>query len=311
MAIAISCPSCQSRFSLKDDFAGKQVRCPRCQNVLVVPEEEIDLSQFPVAAGSGEESAATGGIHPHFLHDIFFIKQQVLRVNENYDIMNENKEKLFYATRPTFILATCGVLILGGFIFVACLLAFSFLADLMFGKDGTVIGVLIGMVVGFFGLLGIAVWLYPKRHISVYVDESKAQLLLEIKQDKKLELVNATFTIIDPQVGIIGHLKKNYLMNLIRRQWQILDANGELIAHAKEDSIILSLLRRMLGHMFGLLRTNFIFEFPDSEKIFGEYNRKFTLTDQYVMDLKKDRKRRFDRRIAIGMAIMLDTGERR
>jgi len=310
MAISISCPSCQSKFSLKDDFAGKQVRCPRCQNVLVVPEEEIDLSQFPVAAGS-DESTTQGGVHPHFLHDMFLIKQQVLRVNENYDIMSENKEKLFYATRPTFILATCGVLMLSGIIFVVSLFAFTFLGDLMLGKEGTAIGVFIGMVVGFLGLLGIAVWLYPKRHISIYLDESKGNLLLEIKQDKKLELVNATFTIIDPQVGVIGHLKKNYLMNLIRRQWQILDSEGELIAHAKEDSIILSLLRRMLGHMFGLLRTNFIFEFPDNEKIFGEFNRKFTLTDQYVMDLKKDRKRRFDRRIAVGMAVMLDTGERR
>jgi len=73
---------------------------------------------------------------------------------------------------------------------------------------------------------------------------------------------------------------------------------------------VLSLLRRVLGPLFGLLRTNFVFLRPDGE-VLGEFNRKFTLLDRYVVDLSADTDRALDRRIALAMGIMLDTGERR
>jgi hypothetical protein len=43
----------------------------------------------------------------------------------------------------------------------------------------------------------------------------------------------------------------------------------------------------------------------------GEFNRKFTLLDRYVLDLSQDSGRALDRRVAIAMGVMLDTGERR
>ena len=43
----------------------------------------------------------------------------------------------------------------------------------------------------------------------------------------------------------------------------------------------------------------------------GEFNRKLTLLDRYVLDLTADRERVFDRRIALALGVMLDTGERR
>ena len=80
---------------------------------------------------------------------------------------------------------------------------------------------------------------------------------------------------------------------------------------AKEDSIILSLLRRVLGPMYGLLRTNFIFCGPDGRSVLGEFKRKMTILDRYVLDLKRDRHRKLDRRLALALGVMLDTGERR
>ena len=46
-------------------------------------------------------------------------------------------------------------------------------------------------------------------------------------------------------------------------------------------------------------------------EVFGEFNRKFTLFDRYVLDLSADADRTFDRRIALAVGVMLDTGERR
>jgi hypothetical protein len=79
---------------------------------------------------------------------------------------------------------------------------------------------------------------------------------------------------------------------------------------AREDSIILSLVRRFVPFM-GLLRTNFIFQRAGSERVVGEFRRKLTILDRYVLDLSADKARAFDRRIAVALGVMLDTGERR
>jgi len=91
----------------------------------------------------------------------------------------------------------------------------------------------------------------------------------------------------------------------------VYEPGGSLAYLAKEDSIILSLLRRLLGPFFGLLRTNFIILQPGSETVVGEFKRKFTILDRYVLDMTPDRQRLVDRRIALALGVMLDTGERR
>jgi len=45
--------------------------------------------------------------------------------------------------------------------------------------------------------------------------------------------------------------------------------------------------------------------------VIGDFNRKLTLLDRYVLDLRQDPDRRLDRRVALALGIMLDTGERR
>ncbi len=87
--------------------------------------------------------------------------------------------------------------------------------------------------------------------------------------------------------------------------------DGTVLYMAKEDSIILSLLRRLVGPLLGFLRTNFIICRGDSDEVIGEFNRKFTILDRYVLDLKADRTRSLDRRVGLALGVMLDTGERR
>jgi hypothetical protein len=106
-------------------------------------------------------------------------------------------------------------------------------------------------------------------------------------------------------------LKKTYLHNVVRKRWYVEGPGGEPLAMAIEDSIVLSLLRRVLGPFFGFLRTNFVLVRGQDAEIFGEFNRKFTLLDRYVLDLSADTARAFDRRIALALGVMLDTGERR
>lgn len=46
MAINIACPGCQGEFSLADDFAGKQVWCATCQQMISVPSGAEPVDAF-------------------------------------------------------------------------------------------------------------------------------------------------------------------------------------------------------------------------------------------------------------------------
>jgi hypothetical protein len=170
---------------------------------------------------------------------------------------------------------------------------------------------IVGTVGGIAAAVALGISLSPKRHIYVYTDDSKERLLLEVFQDKKVQIIHATYTVKDPVDGLLGRFEKNYLYNLFRKKWTVAAPDGTLIVVAREDSLILSLLRRFLGPMLGFLRTNFIICRPDTDQVIGEFNRRMTVFDRYVLDLTADRGHLLDRRLAIALGVLLDTGERR
>jgi hypothetical protein len=147
----------------------------------------------------------------------------------------------------------------------------------------------------------------------VYTDDSKEHLLLEVLQDRKFNIIRATFTVQDPQHGRLGHLEKYFLWNLIRRRWYVYGPDGQLHMLAKEDSLIMSLMRRILPPIIAVFiaRTNFVMHMHNDPKTLGEFNRRFTLFDKYVLDMSNDREHALDRRMAIALGVLLDTGERR
>jgi hypothetical protein len=144
----------------------------------------------------------------------------------------------------------------------------------------------------------------------VYRDDSRRAPVMRVLQDQRIAVLVRTYTVVANDGSVLARLRKNYAHNVIRKRWSLAGPDGQEIALAIEDSVILSLLRRVLGPFFGLLRTNFVFQRPDGE-VLGEFNRKFTLLDRYVLDLTADGERRLDRRFALATGIMLDTGERR
>src|SRR5262249_17530776 len=129
------------------------------------------------------------------------------------------------------------------------------------------------------------------------------------EQLNKVEFPYANFTIFDSAGNLIGSLRKNVLFDYIRRRWEVKDANAIEVCKAKEDSIILSLLRRTGIPIFLFMRTNFIFLRGDG--VMGKFNRRLPFLDRYVLDLPADTQRVLDRRIALALGVMLDTGERR
>ena len=80
------------------------------------------------------------------------------------------------------------------------------------------------------------------------------------------------------------------------------------LAIAIEDSLLSALVRR---YVIRVTPMNFVFRLGESDRAIGRFNRKFTLRDRYVLDLTEDPTALLDRRVALALGVILDTGERR
>jgi uncharacterized protein YxjI len=295
MALSVQC-QCGNTYDLKDEYAGKLVRCPKCQ-----------------AVTRAEKSAYTPASQadPVFDRDIFLLRQKHLAINEKYTVSDESGTPIVYVERPAHLLRNVLALIVGLVAMAVVLVVVIGGAVLVLGKDAAPYVPLAGWPLGLVTLAVVGSAVSKKRHITFYRDEAKRERLLEILQDKKLQFIIATFTVRDARGLPIARFRKNYIYNIFRKRWEIRTMAGQVAFVAMEDSIILSLLRRVLGPMFGLLRTNYIIVGPDGRSVLGEFKRKMTILDRYALDLKRDRHRKLDRRLALALGVMLDTGERR
>src|SRR5690606_15532935 len=138
-----------------------------------------------------------------------------------------------------------------------------------------------------------------KRHVGFHRDDSGAEKLLDVFQEQKVALINARYTVATPAGEVIGRLTKNYLYDILRKRRYVHGPDGALIAVAKEDSILRSILRRAPGHAIGMLRTNFIIVdgLDRDARILGKFDRQFALLDRYGLDLQNDLDERLDRRL--------------
>src|SRR5438093_9938808 len=87
MAVLVTC-ECGTSYDLKDEFAGKLVKCPNCGR--------------PARAPSVATAVAEGD--PTFDRDIFLLRQQLLKISEKYDVCDEQGNKIIFVERPAHVL---------------------------------------------------------------------------------------------------------------------------------------------------------------------------------------------------------------
>ncbi len=295
MALSVQC-QCGNTYDLKDEYAGRLVRCPKCQAV----------SRAERPAYTSESQA-----DPVFDRDVFLLRQKHLAINEKYTVSDEAGNPIVFVERPLHFLRNLLALVVGMAAGVGAFALCFGIAEALGRGPMAGFFYIIATPLAFAGLVVVGSWASKKRHITFYRDESKRERLLDVLQDQKLQLIVATYTVRDAKGKPIARLRKNYLYNFFRKRWEIRSLAGHLAFVAREDSIILSLLRRVLGPMYGLLRTNFVILGPDERSHLGEFQRKMTILDRYALDLSRDRQRKLDRRMALALGVMLDTGERR
>lgn len=296
MSVRVSC-QCGTSYELKDEFAGRLVKCPQCGR-------ENRAPGTPAAAARPQAD-------PVFDRDVFLLRQQMLKINEKYDVADEQGNRIVFVERPAHLLRNIGALLAGIAAAVLTGAIFAGLSGAFHEGPLAALFAALAVVGSVTALVVVGVGISAKRHVTFYRDQTKRQKLLDVLQDNKWQLINATYTVRDPSGRRLARLWKNYLYNLFRKRWYLKGPDGTIQFLAKEDSILLALLRRFLGPLFGLLRTNFIIVRNGSEEVVGEFNRKFTILDRYVLDLRADMGRSLDRRVALALGVMLDTGERR
>jgi len=292
--IVVACP-CGEVYEVRQEFAGRLLECPTCRR-------HLRAGPPPRAA-----RASAPDVDNAFDRDVFLLRERIFTITSKYEVWAEDGTPILYVERPTYPIRT----LVAYLVAIVTTLLFTGWAGAPLAREGNEGLLLLVFPLAAFVFLAVSMSLRPRRHVTIYRDESRREPLLRVLQDQRVAFLTRTYTIVPAAGEPLARLRKTYLHNLIRKRWYVVSPVGAPLAMAIEDSMVLSLLRRLLGPFFGFLRTNFVFVRGQDDEVFGEFNRKFTLLDRYVLDLSADAERTFDRRIALALGVMLDTGERR
>jgi len=293
MAARVQC-GCGATYDLKDEYAGRTVKCPRCGAAIQVP------------------AASSPAVQPAFERNVFLLRQKHLALTaEKYVVFAEDGAPIIYVKRPYHHLRTALAALAGFAAGVVTLVVVIVLAVAVGNDIALAVGVPVGLVGAVVVAIAVGVPLSVKRHVTFCLDEEGQNAVLTVIQHEKIYFLKANYTVTDGEGRPVALLRKKYIYDIFRKRWDCFRPDGSLWCVVREDSFILSLMRRFLGPLFGALRTNFIFTDPASGDVLGEFNRKFTILDRYVLDMTADPSRTIDRRVALAIGVMLDTGEKR
>ena len=152
-----------------------------------------------------------------------------------------------------------------------------------------------------------------KEDIRFFADEQESQELFRIKARSLFDIGGARYDVTDADGTSIGVLEHVFGKSFIRSTWKVTDADGGEVMTAQERSVPMAIARRIVDFVpYGeLVPIPYNFDLLMDGRVIGHMNRKFQLRDRYVLDLSGDHERRLDRRLAIALAIGLDTLQNR
>jgi uncharacterized protein YxjI len=153
-----------------------------------------------------------------------------------------------------------------------------------------------------------------KEEIRFFADEAETQELFQIKARTWLDTGGSKYDVIDAQEGNLGLLEHAFRQSLFRSTWRISAPEGDEVATAHERSQVLAIVRRLIDFVpdvGGLIPIPYNFDILAGDRVIGKMDRKFQLRDRYVLDLSPDPEKTLDRRLAIALAIGLDTLQNR
>ena len=152
-----------------------------------------------------------------------------------------------------------------------------------------------------------------REDIRFYADEQETEELFQIKARNILDLGGSRYDVYagNEQIGALEH---QFRASLVRSTWRVRDSSNQELAVARERSLPMAIARRLIDFVpvvGGFIPIPYNFDLLIKGKVVGKMDRKFQLRDRYVLDVSGDHERRLDRRLAVALAIGLDTLQNR
>jgi hypothetical protein len=152
-----------------------------------------------------------------------------------------------------------------------------------------------------------------KEDIRFYADEGETQELFRIKARSVLDFGGSKYDVLaeDQRIGVLWH---KFRESLLRSTWHVGGSDEQELAIARERSTAGAIGRRVVDfvpYVGEFVPIPYNFEILMNGAVVGGMDRKFKVRDQYVLDLSGDRERKLDRRLAIALAVGLDTLQNR
>jgi hypothetical protein len=153
-----------------------------------------------------------------------------------------------------------------------------------------------------------------KEDIRFYTDEGEQQELFRIKARSFLDTGSSRYDVLagDEKIGMLWH---KFRESLLRTTWHVGGPDEAEVATARERSQAGAIIRRVIDFVpdvGGWIPIPYNFDILSPEgQVIGRMDRKFQLIDLYILDLSGDTAKRVDRRLAIALAIGLDTLQNR
>jgi hypothetical protein len=152
-----------------------------------------------------------------------------------------------------------------------------------------------------------------KEDIRFYADEGETEELFRLKARSLLDFGGARYDVLEGEqrIGLLWH---KFRESLIRTTWHVGGPDEQEVALARERSAAGAIARRVVDfvpYVGGYIPIPYNFEVLMDGQIIGGMDRKFKVRDEYVLDLSDDREKKLDRRLAIALAVGLDTLQNR
>ena len=152
-----------------------------------------------------------------------------------------------------------------------------------------------------------------KEDIRFYADEGETEELFRIKARSLLDFGGSRYDVLEGEqrIGLLWH---KFRESLIRTTWHVGGPDEQEIAIARERSRAGAIARRLVDfvpYVGAYVPIPYNFEILNDGEPVGAMDRKFKVRDEYVLDLTGDPERKLDRRLAIALAVGLDTLQNR
>jgi uncharacterized protein YxjI len=152
-----------------------------------------------------------------------------------------------------------------------------------------------------------------KEDIRFFADESETNELFRIKARSILDTGGSRYDVTTSTGDPIGVLEHRFKQSLLRSTWRVTTPEGEEVLTARERSLPFAILRRIknFSDLGEWIPIPYNFDFVQGDRVIGHLNRKFQIRDRYVVDVSGDHEHKLDRRLAIALAVGLDTLQNR